>query len=675
MSAQPHPAAYRLLPPAARSGVRQDDDAPTSDLDFDEPTLQFDEPAAPVAVPVEQATSAAQRETPSPTAPRSCTLSVAPGAVLRERYLLQQIVGTGGMSMVYRAQDLRHEVSEASMRVIAVKVLHEELREDARAIERLKREFAQMQLLAHPSVLKVFDVDVDRGVWFMTMELLEGQSLSMYLRTHRAAHPQALDVVKSCGEALQFAHERGIVHGDLKPGNVFLTSGGVRVFDFIGAADEARSDRAATPAYASPQRLAGDMPHPSDDIYSLGCVAYELLSGVHPFDRKPATVAHELGLQPTRIPSLSYRQWRALDRALAFDRRDRPASMRAFLDALLHHEPAEASPPPSSAVGAPGIIPVALPVAALTTPPPEKPRPAPAPVSAAEQRAAEHRAEGDGGSPAATTIPWRHHETLLEPIPGLSATATELPPVFETPRRRGLIPSLAVLLLAGLAILIAQRELRPQAPAEPLQPAGGTAVPAGSQIAATASTTQRAPDIASQAPAATQASQPPSRAQGSVERSTTPPAPAMRRTAEAPQAKSTAAKTSATKTTAARSASSGVTFQTSRIAVSEKSLAAVIQVKRLGASTAGRLPVRWRTEKRSAKPGEDYSAVDSGTLVLQDGQRMGAIYVPINDDDLAESDEMFIVELADTAGMAERDIGMAIVTIRDDDRILVGSAE
>ena len=93
--------------------------------------------------------------------------------------------------MVYRAQDLRHEIGAESTRVIAVKLLRDELRDDARAIERLKREFSHMQLLAHPNVLKVFDVDVDRGAWVMTMELLEGQTLK-----HRitGAQIEALDL-------------------------------------------------------------------------------------------------------------------------------------------------------------------------------------------------------------------------------------------------------------------------------------------------------------------------------------------------------------------------------------------------------------------------------------------------------------------------------------------------
>ncbi|MET0656889.1 MAG: protein kinase [Steroidobacteraceae bacterium] len=207
MSAQPHhPPSDRFTTHGGVVGLRQDDDEPTSQLQTDEPTADLEAKAPPASqTPHKEQiiTNALSSDRPL-TAPATPVepvhvpqkVEIGPGTVLRERYLLQQVIGSGGTSMVYRAQDLRHEAGASSMRVIAVKLLREELREDARAIERLKREFTQMQLLAHPGVLKVFDLDVDRRAWFMTMEMLEGQSLSMYLRTHRAPHPNALELVK-----------------------------------------------------------------------------------------------------------------------------------------------------------------------------------------------------------------------------------------------------------------------------------------------------------------------------------------------------------------------------------------------------------------------------------------------------------------------------------------------
>lgn len=686
MSARLHqPLSNRLMTNRGLVRLRTDDDDPTSELQTEDPTADLEaialpEPRIPHEEPIQGPELSGSVSAPNPAAPPELLqvpkrLEVGPGTVLRERYLLQQVIGSGGTSMVYRAQDLRHEAGDSSLRVIAVKLLREELREDARAIERLKREFTQMQLLAHPGVLKVFDLDVDRGVWFMTMEMLEGQSLSMYLRTHRTPHPQGLELIKSCAEALLFAHERGIVHGDLKPGNIFLTSAGVRVLDFIGAADELRTDRAATPAYASPQRLAGEMPEVSDDIYSLGCVAYEVLSGVHPFERKPASVAHQLGLQPARINSLSYRQWRALDRALAFDRRDRHASMHAFLDALFVAEAREAAATPlrtgpsadersgrtarADASSSAGIIPVTMPAAVLTVPPH---------VVAPSARPAADGGPSDLAAPTATaqgeesSLALRQQEVLIEPLRDIPGdTSKPLPPIFEPQRRSAVLPVIIALLLAALGLYLARSDIdsgtrhsSPTAATAPTAAASSTSEDRGAAVPPSSATTP--PPVASAA--------------GSVVAPPPVPATAAANESRAAEAKPPKSKTAATKAgTATKVTANSVGFVTSRVSVSERSLAAVLQVKRLGSSTAGRLPIHWRTEKRSAQPGEDYTEVTSGTLVLQDGQRMGAIYVPIVNDDVSESDEMFVVELVDTAASAAPDIGLAIITIRDDDRM------
>ncbi|MET0660248.1 MAG: Calx-beta domain-containing protein, partial [Steroidobacteraceae bacterium] len=538
-------------------------------------------------------------------------------------------------------------------------------------------ELTQMKLQAHPGDLKVFDLYVDLGPWIMKMEMLEGQSLSMYLRTHRAPHPNALELVKSCAVSLEFAHERGIVHGDLKPGNIFLTSAGARILDFIGAADELRTDRAATPAYASPQRLAGELPEVSDDVYSLGCVAYEMLAGVHPFDRKPASVAHELGLQPARINSLSYREWRALDRALAFDPRDRHASMRALLDALFHEEiktaPARVWRPDEPAVNedatdvaqSVGIIPVAMPAAVLTIPP--------------SSEAGETITPFD----EVTTVPpqveepslaLREQEILLQPLTDIDEPkVTPLPPVFEPQRRSAVLPVVVALILAALGLYLTRSDLNSDASgsaAVDSAPAAMTTTPAARDTDSSApSTLPSAPTDAAPAPVeASDASNVPV-AQPAVE---TRHQTARVIGGKAPKTTAAAA-VAKTPATIGKGRASDVGFTTSRVSVSEKSVAAVIQVKRLGASTSGRIPIHWRTEKRSAKPGQDYTEVSSGTLLLQDGQRMGAIYVPIKNDDVSESDEMFVVELVDSAASAAPDIGLAIVTIRDDDRVLLTS--
>src|SRR5205085_2327277 len=144
----------------------------------------------------------------------------------------------------------------------------------------------------------------------------------------------AMRIVSGIGKALEYAHERGFVHCDLKPANVFLTGKGeVKVIDFgiarvfkkpeedtEATVFDAGSLGGMTPAYASPEMLEHRVPDPRDDIYALACITYELLTGRHPFNRLAATQARSAGLKPQRPDKLGHRQWRALRAALSFER-------------------------------------------------------------------------------------------------------------------------------------------------------------------------------------------------------------------------------------------------------------------------------------------------------------------------------------------------------------------
>jgi serine/threonine protein kinase len=159
---------------------------------------------------------------------------------------------------------------------------------------------------------------------------------------------ETMKIVRGMGKALAYAHERGFVHCDFKPANVILTdTGGVKVIDFgiarvFQKAEEAPdvtvfdpgSLGALTPAYASPEMLENREPDPRDDIYALGCITYELLTGRHPFNRLSATQARDAGLRPQRPPGLGHTQWRALRCALAFQREQRTASVNQFLQEI-----------------------------------------------------------------------------------------------------------------------------------------------------------------------------------------------------------------------------------------------------------------------------------------------------------------------------------------------------
>jgi len=273
--------------------------------------------------------------------------AVGPGTVLRHRYVLERELGRGGMGAVYRALDRNKQGLPPQQRHVAVKVLREELARLPDALHVLRREAHQAQSLSHPGIVNVFDFDRDGDIYFITMELLEGELLSDLIRRIRPgklSREAATDILRDLGNAVAYAHSRGVLHMDLKPGNVMITTQGeVRVLD-LGLAhphmtepwisDHPPPFHAATPTYASCEQLDGAAADVRDDVFSFACVAYELLGGEHPFGRSSAREAREHGRRPRRIRGLSRREWRALRQGLAWTRDDRQRSLGDLLEGL-----------------------------------------------------------------------------------------------------------------------------------------------------------------------------------------------------------------------------------------------------------------------------------------------------------------------------------------------------
>jgi serine/threonine protein kinase len=261
------------------------------------------------------------------------------GRVLRDRYVFEQRLGRGGMGTVFKALDrYRADLPEAGQ-YVAIKVLHGKSEDRRDLLARLRREFYCAQTLAHPNIVKVYELDRDGDVDFFTMELLEGELLSSVLERFRPRpmhRPQALAVIREIGVGLAHAHARGVVHSDLKPHNVMIThSGEVRILDF-GASSTARGETpaTATPAYASCELLDGRAPDPRDDIYAFACLSYELLAGAHPFQRRSSTVARDLRIVPLRPTMLSRRQWKALSMGLSWHRGGRSVTVGKWLKSM-----------------------------------------------------------------------------------------------------------------------------------------------------------------------------------------------------------------------------------------------------------------------------------------------------------------------------------------------------
>src|SRR5579872_7334190 len=280
---------------------------------------------------------------------RSPLRELAPGVVIKDRFLIEELIGKGGMGMVFSALDrLRQEALDPNPRV-ALKVLNADFRNHPQALVALQREARKAQSLGHPNVVTVFDFDKDADVFFITMELLRGRSLETVVRESRSSgigRDAALPIIHGIAEGLAYAHRKGIVHSDLKPGNVFLIEDGTpKILDFgiaraiptaqpnAGPKDvfDAGSLGAYTEAYATQEMLIGGEPHPADDLYALGLIAYELLAGRHPYQGWSAAKARERSLKPAPIKALKRREWHALERCLAYEVGRRPKDATEFI--------------------------------------------------------------------------------------------------------------------------------------------------------------------------------------------------------------------------------------------------------------------------------------------------------------------------------------------------------
>ncbi len=274
-----------------------------------------------------------------------------PGSVIKKRFILETLLGEGGMGRVFKARDLRKEEAHDRNPFVAIKVLNETFKEHPQAFIALQREAKKAQNLAHPNIVNVFDFDRDGDTVYMTMEYLKGNSLDRMIREQRPRpfeKPEAIKIIQGICLGLSYAHKRNIIHSDLKPGNVFVTNEGeVKIFDF-GIARAIQSSEASgektlfdagslgglTPAYASCEMFEGEEPDVRDDIYALACIAYELLGGKHPFNKTPAIKAKQNSLIPAKLPQLSRRQNKTLNAGLAFNRQARIPTVDQFIKEL-----------------------------------------------------------------------------------------------------------------------------------------------------------------------------------------------------------------------------------------------------------------------------------------------------------------------------------------------------
>lgn len=263
-------------------------------------------------------------------------------AALAGHYRVERQLGAGGMATVYLAHDLKHD------RAVAVKLLNDELSATI-GEARFVREVRVAAQLTHPHIVPLHDSGFVDGTLYYIMPYIEGMSLRDHLTNERQlAIPEALRLAAEVGDALAYAHRRGVVHRDIKPENILLTEGHALVADFgIARALDAEGEQLTgtgisigTPAYMSPEQGSGDRVDGRSDIYSLGCVLYEMLAGHPPFTGATgaAVIARHMAdvVPPIRTvrPSVSAAVASVIDRALAKTPVDRFPSAHDFVVAL-----------------------------------------------------------------------------------------------------------------------------------------------------------------------------------------------------------------------------------------------------------------------------------------------------------------------------------------------------
>jgi serine/threonine-protein kinase len=269
--------------------------------------------------------------------------------VLGERYRIVGLLGRGGMGEVYRADDLKLE------HPVALKFLPRALEGDADRLERLYGEVRMARQVSHPAVCRVWDIGEAEGQHFLSMEFVDGENLSSLLRRiGRFPVDKALDVARQVCAGLAAAHEKGVLHRDLKPANVMLDGQGkVRLTDFglAGLAAELSGEdvRSGTPSYMSPEQLQGREVTVRSDIYALGLLIYELVSGRRAFEGKGlAELARkhrdERPIEPSAIvPDLDPAVERTILACLEKDPKRRPPSALVVAAMLAGRDPLEAA--------------------------------------------------------------------------------------------------------------------------------------------------------------------------------------------------------------------------------------------------------------------------------------------------------------------------------------------
>jgi len=254
------------------------------------------------------------------------------GSIVGERFIVKAHLGRGRLDERYSAVDRSlSDPDVASERTVVLHFLNGRVAQQTRLLQKLETSYHHPHSWAHRNLIGILGFGSDHGEYFFVTEELEGGTLRTILDEVAPEVPpeeEAFSVLGGIGDALKYAHAKGVIHGDIRPENVFVTRGDlvVKVLDLLPA-----TLLRTVPMFPEDNGARGPVPDPRDDVYGLACVAYELFSGKHPFNSNTALEAFAAGLRPAPILSLDPRAWSALVSGLALRRDQRTASVAAFL--------------------------------------------------------------------------------------------------------------------------------------------------------------------------------------------------------------------------------------------------------------------------------------------------------------------------------------------------------
>ena len=265
-------------------------------------------------------------------------------------YRITKKLGVGGMATVWKAYH------PALDRYVAIKVLHPSFKEDPQFAARFQREARIVAKLSHPHIVPIYDFSEHEGMSYLVMRFIEGRTLKAVLKEGPLSLDRVLETLEPAGEALAYAHQQGVLHRDIKPSNFIITAEGEVFLTDFGLARMAettdstlsRDMLVGTPQYISPEQVRGEKLDAGTDIYSLGVVLFEMLTGKVPYDADtPYAVIHDHIFSPLPVPTefnpdIPEDVERVVLKALAKDRKDRFESVREMISSLRGAVPEEA---------------------------------------------------------------------------------------------------------------------------------------------------------------------------------------------------------------------------------------------------------------------------------------------------------------------------------------------